>query len=366
MSALHISIPLHDFSHGGTERIALRLAGEWLRMGHRVSVVAGAPDGPMRVQVPEGAQVVMLDPPIARSTFSRWKLGRALAEPIAALAPDVIFLIGNYHFPLARGLKHGLPGVPIVGKVSNPLVPPALGQGNAARAAAAFWTKGVDAIVGMAQVYADELSALLPSRKIATVPDPFLDDDMSISTRSGAPTQPLKLLQVGRKEVQKHPELALQLAAELRERGVDFHLTMLGGGALSEEIARLRNTLKLAEHVTLSDNVPDPSDHYRAADMLVMTSRYEGVPAAIGEALSHGLPVVATPCSPWIEGIGRTAPDCLTASRDHSAAALADALMQRAAQPFSDKSSIENIIGEHRLSNGARRYADLFHSLRHG
>ena len=60
MTAAHILITIHDFSAGGTENIAFRLAREWLAAGRKVSILAGAADGPMQARVPEGAEVHIL------------------------------------------------------------------------------------------------------------------------------------------------------------------------------------------------------------------------------------------------------------------------------------------------------------------
>ena len=70
-----IAILLHDFNAGGTEATALRLAAEWIAAGHRVTIIAGAADGPMRERVPAGADVHLLSPPVPRSALSRLRLG---------------------------------------------------------------------------------------------------------------------------------------------------------------------------------------------------------------------------------------------------------------------------------------------------
>ncbi|KAB2855532.1 MAG: glycosyltransferase, partial [Sphingopyxis terrae] len=50
--AQHIVIIFHDFSFGGTEVIALRLAREWVAQGRRVTLLCGTFDGPLRSAVP--------------------------------------------------------------------------------------------------------------------------------------------------------------------------------------------------------------------------------------------------------------------------------------------------------------------------
>lgn len=59
----------------------------------------------------------------------------------------------------------------------------------------------------------------------------------------------LRLLWAARMIDWKHPETALQVAAGLRERGVDFRLDMIGDGALFQEIREQAKALGLEEQV---------------------------------------------------------------------------------------------------------------------
>jgi glycosyltransferase involved in cell wall biosynthesis len=119
----------------------------------------------------------------------------------------------------------------------------------------------------------------------------------------------------------------------------------------------------LAEQVMLAGYVTDPAPYYRAADLLLMTSRFEGVPAAIGEALTHGLPFVATDCSSWLTALARENPALGTVVGDRQADALAAAVIARSKLPSPGAGQIEAGIGAHRAGPAARAYLDLFDSL---
>lgn len=363
MAARHILIPIHDFSHGGTERIAFRLAARWLAEGRQVTILAGAREGPIVEQVPPGARIAVLDPPRPRSVLSRFALGKPMAEAAARLSPDAVFLIGNFHFVLGRTLRHALPRTPIVGKVSNPLTPAALGKGRFARTVAAGWSAGIDVLVAMSAASAREMSSVVPERQVVVIPDPFLDEDTAFAARPGLLEAPLSLLFVGRMEPQKDPLLALAVAGELQRRGLAFSLTMLGSGAMEDRVKSAVATSGLGDLVTVHSHVKDPSPYYRAADILLMTSRFEGVPAVIGEALAHGLPFVATPCSEWIADVARTTPACGAITAGREPGELADALLDRKGKRFPSVGDIDTAIGAHRLGRAARAYMALFDRL---
>src|SRR5690349_21941828 len=105
MRARTILICLHDFSRGGTERIAIGLAANWTDAGRDVTILCGSEQGGLRDMVDSRVKVVALDPPVPRGFLSRWRLGRAMARQLARLKPDVIFLPGNFHFLLAPALR---------------------------------------------------------------------------------------------------------------------------------------------------------------------------------------------------------------------------------------------------------------------
>jgi len=363
--AHHILIPIHDFSAGGTELVAFRLARAWVAAGRRVSLLAGAHDGPLRPRVPDNVAVQVLSPERPRATFSRLNLGARMAMDAVRHAPDAIFIPGNFHFMLGRGLRAALPHAAIVAKASNPVwgSPPA--PLMIARTLVGAVTRGIDRVIAMAPALAPDVARFVGERRVAVIADPFLDDDMPIAARpAGRPAGAvLNLLMVARLEAQKDPALALALVAALRARGREVRLTLLGDGPMRGQIEREVMRLDLRDHVTIAGYVPHVRRYYEAADLLLMTSRFEGVPAAIGEALAHGLPFVATDCSPWLTSLARAHPALGTVAPRRSPDALAQAVVDRMALPYPDAAQIEAGIGRHRLGRAADDYLDLFDAL---
>jgi glycosyltransferase involved in cell wall biosynthesis len=114
----------------------------------------------------------------------------------------------------------------------------------------------------------------------------------------------LRLAWVGRFEQQKDPLLALETLHALRGGGVPATLTMVGGGALRASVERRLRELGLGEVVSLRP-VADRqavADVMRDADVMLMTSRYEGSPRVVVEALACATPV-ATPSAADPDGL---------------------------------------------------------------
>ena len=123
MTAQRIVIAMHDFFRGGTERVSLTFARLWTDMGRDVTILCGSTDGGLRDQVDARVPVVVVDPPMHRGPLSRFRLGRLMGAELARLRPDLVYLPGNFHMPLARGMRRsGYEGL-IVQKVSNPTLP---------------------------------------------------------------------------------------------------------------------------------------------------------------------------------------------------------------------------------------------------
>lgn len=85
----------------------------------------------------------------------------------------------------------------------------------------------------------------------------------------------------------------LRAAAVLKERAVPFHLVIAGSGELEAELLALRHELSLEKEVTFPGYV-DLSTLYPAADLFVISSHLEGLCTSILDAMSVGIPVVAT------------------------------------------------------------------------
>lgn len=94
----------------------------------------------------------------------------------------------------------------------------------------------------------------------------------------------------------KHPEMVVELAKRLRERKRLFHVTMVGGGEMLEEIRAQIKGLGLEENITLTGAM-EPGQVRKMmeqADIAVMTSdRMEGWGAVINEAMNSGCVVAA-------------------------------------------------------------------------
>ncbi len=365
MTARHITICFHDFARGGTERVALMLARGWLDAGRAVSILCGSKGGGVLDQVDPRVRVVELDPPVPRSLTSRLRLGRAMAGPLGQLAPDVVFIPGNFHFVLPPAFKAALPGLPIVAKVSNPLLPKLVpGVAALARAGLSAYLRPIDALAFMAEELAEEGCRALPGKRIEVIAEPNLPAGWSPEATASARTAPLdppRIIAIGRMEPQKDLALALEAFAELRKVRA-ARLLVLGEGSERGKLEALAARLGIAGDVKMPGYSARAGEELASASALLLTSRYEGYPAVVVEALAADVPVVATDCTPVLAGLmpdavhGRIVP-----GRD--ARALARALGEVLDGPFVSGGARAARVVHHDAAASAAAYLALFDSL---
>jgi len=352
MTAQKILICLHDFSRGGTERIALGLAAAWNQAGRDVIILCGSQEGGLRETLTGGVTVEELDPPVRRGLFSRRRLGRAMGRRVANLKPDVIFLPGNFHALLANALRQAAPRPAIILKISNPPVPRGV---PFAKTVFRHVTRAVDGFAAMNSGLARELMAMLPGRNIVTLHDPAYVRSHATSPRS---RRHHNILWIGRLEPQKDPLLALKT---LQALGGSSRLTMLGEGSLRADIERQIAVLKLKDRVTMAGHVHEIESHLASSDALLITSHYEGGPAVAVEALAMDVPVVSTDCSYLLHDLLKT-PESgrIVASRDP--ADLAAALCAvRDQTPTAE--GLRSLAAPFEPQARAKAYLDWFDSL---
>jgi colanic acid/amylovoran biosynthesis glycosyltransferase len=119
----------------------------------------------------------------------------------------------------------------------------------------------------------------------------------------------LSLLAVGRLHGVKDHAFLVRACAELFQRGVDFECSIAGAGPEWRRLQSLIRKSGLEEHVTLLGQVArvQVPSLYERADVVVLTSRSEGLPLVLMEAMARGKIVLA----PNITGI----PELVVAGR---------------------------------------------------
>ncbi len=108
--------------------------------------------------------------------------------------------------------------------------------------------------------------------------------------------RPLRLLNVGRLSDHKAQHVLIDACARLRDRGIDFQCEVIGEGPKRQLLEQRIREAGLEDRVKLLGKRyhHEVFEHLSECDLFVMTSVVEGMPIALMEAMSLGVPVIAT------------------------------------------------------------------------
>ena len=116
--------------------------------------------------------------------------------------------------------------------------------------------------------------------------------DIPATLRADPGASSVRIVSIARLEPPKDHRTLLEALAALRS--LDWELELIGGGPLEEEARGLAAALGIAGRVRLSGYQPDPAVALARAQVFVLSSRSEGFPRSVLEAMRAGLPVVAS------------------------------------------------------------------------
>tara|TARA_B100000575_G_scaffold27000_1_gene18214 strand:- start:21735 stop:22832 length:1098 start_codon:yes stop_codon:yes gene_type:complete len=108
----------------------------------------------------------------------------------------------------------------------------------------------------------------------------------------------LKLINVGNLIEQKNHKLLIRIIKSLKDQNIEVSLEILGEGELRTELTDYIKELELEKNVTLLGFITKEAylKTLKSADIFILTSIFEGMPLAILEAMSVGLPIIANDC----------------------------------------------------------------------
>lgn len=291
-----------NMEDGGAQRSMLKLAGGLAERGHAVDLVLTRARGPFLAQVSPAVRVVDLRAP--RVVASVPALARYLRRerPIAMLsALDYVNIVAVWSRRLAGG------GTRLVVSERNHLST-AHRHRSRRRNKLVPWLISsfypwADAIVAVSEEVADDLAAVtgLSRARIEVIYNPVVTPEVARMVQAPLdhpwlqPGQPPVVVGVGGLRPQKDFGTLIEAFARLR-RHRPARLLILGEGAQRRELEALVARSGLTSDVQMPGFAPNPYPYIARAGAFALSSRWEGLPGVLIEALFCGVPTVATDC----------------------------------------------------------------------
>ncbi|MDX2236151.1 MAG: glycosyltransferase [Hyphomonadaceae bacterium] len=300
-----IAIVLHDLRGGGAERAMLRLLAGFVAEGLAVDLVLFQKAGVYVDDIPEAVRVIDLKaarvlsgvprladylrrarPAVALSALTHVNVATILAAQMAGARRPKIFVSERNHISLRRRADRTLRSRMVYASMR--------------------WAYPIaDRVIAVSEGVAADLRTLarLPDRQVVVAYNPVFDE--TLLQKADAPAHhpwlgdggdPI-ILAAGRLQPQKDFGLLIDAFATLLAQGVAARLLLLGEGPDRAALEARAGAHGLGDdRIAMPGFIDNPLPYMKACAAFALSSRYEGFPNVLVEALACGAPIVATDC----------------------------------------------------------------------
>jgi glycosyltransferase involved in cell wall biosynthesis len=300
MSTGRIAVFLPNLAGGGAEKVALNLLEGMLERNLLLDLVVADTKGPYFERIPDRVRLVNLD--TGRVSRAIPALAKYLqqSQPIALLSH---MNHANLAAILAKELARSKTKLVIVEHETLSASQSPLRRSKFFPTMMKWLYPRADAIVGVSQGVSTDLDRQLGFQPgtVKTVYNPVIDRALIAKAQeqlahpwfeAGSPPV---FLAVGRLSYQKDFANLIQAFALVRQQKV-ARLIVLGEGETRSELEAQIAALEIDADVSLPGFVQNPYAYMANATALVLSSRWEGLPTVLIEAMACGCAVVATDC----------------------------------------------------------------------
>ena len=296
-----ISIFFPSFGDGGVERMLVYLARGWAEAGAKVDFLISTAQGPYLDMLPPAVRLIEL------KTSHPKKVILPLARYMRRVLPDVLMSVKRYgqEALLARQLAQIPTKLAIRSGTTESQRPKwrnLIKRRQSLHAMRKYYPKA-DYIIAVSMGVAQDISAItgLPEERIAVIFNPVVTPEMSALARKPVDHPwfnqkqiPIVLGAGGFRRQKDFPTLMRAFACARQKR--PLRLVILGKGRQRSRLEMLAAKLGILEDFSLPGFVANPYAYMSRSNVFVLSSRWEGSPNVITEALALGTPVVSTDC----------------------------------------------------------------------
>lgn len=292
-----ITLVISGMGCGGAEKVMAALSAHLVESGRDAQLLSVRPDQafyPINEKV--DFRISDIPTPDDISFIGRllnfYKKVLWLRNEFKKRKPDVIVSFTEAANCMALAAARGLHIPVIVSERVNPIFHPVPSIYQFLRK---MLYPGADAVVLQTEDLRLWASGWLREEQIKVIPNP-------VTKPPDEGANPLDFLKDDRKTIvamgrfahQKGFDMLLEAFSKVDRTG--WKLLLIGDGALRKDLEDLRKTLLLDDDVLMPGIIREPAPVLRKCDLFVMSSRYEGFPNALCEALACGLPVISFNC----------------------------------------------------------------------
>ena len=298
---MHLALVINSLGIGGAERVLVRLAHIWADRGYQISFITFFQENNFCYQLntKDNNKINIINlgepKPLPNTNFFIYfckmiKRVYVLSKLFKKLQPDLIvsFLVGVNIIVLLANIWSKIPII-----VSERIDPNKHVIPMFYKKLRLFTYKFAMAIVVQTKKIA-EYFPVAWQEKIFIIPNWVKEPAIKKSKKN----QTIRnIISVGRLHEQKDHQTLIKAFAQLSDNYPELTLTIYGEGVLRDFLTQLIYSLNLQNRIFLPGIAMDVEKVLISADLFVFPSVYEGFSNALCEAMSCGLPVIASKCS---------------------------------------------------------------------
>jgi len=287
---------------GGAENVMLILARGFQEEGYDVEIVLGKAEGPYLVKVPKECKLVDLRSSHVSLAFPKLVSYLRRAKPVALFST---MSHANVIAILARKFAM-VPSKVIVREantVSKSLINDRKWRSRILPFLMRFLYPSADKIIAPSiGVLQDLVKTLQLSEKRVhlihnptVTPELFVQKEIPLVHPWFQPEEPAVVLGAGRLSPQKDFRILIRAFAKAVLHK-NLRLVILGEGPERDKLETIIQESCLADKISLPGFVTNPYNYMKNSALFVLSSKWEGLPNVLIEAMACGLPVVSTNC----------------------------------------------------------------------
>jgi GalNAc-alpha-(1->4)-GalNAc-alpha-(1->3)-diNAcBac-PP-undecaprenol alpha-1,4-N-acetyl-D-galactosaminyltransferase len=295
-----LTLVVPSLALGGAERVMARMANHWAARGEAVSVITLSSTATDTYPLDPAVTRVPLD--LMRDSrgpiwalYNNWLRVGKVEDAIRKLRPDTVISFTDRMNVVTLAACRSLGVDTVISERIDPSQQP-VGW---------YWSKlrrwgypFARALVVQTQAVRSQLQPMMRGRPIYVIPNAVDAPANELIAREPRKSMDgsLRLAAMGRLAYQKGFDFLIDAFARAAEGQPNWSLEILGEGPERRRLEEQIHARGLEPRVRLHGWISDPATVLRTCDAFVLSSRFEGFPNALLEAMALGLPAISFDC----------------------------------------------------------------------